>query len=148
MYTHTQKEDCHINWGARSWLSGSWPPFIIGLLYDDPPSACLRLLGNYQQTHTHTRQLPTNTRTHTKTCSEWPLSSPGYPLIIYACSSRRPTWNFAYKNQLLGDCKPNLMSTHAHTHTHQLLGDRNEHARTHTHTHTQTHTHINNEPRI
>ena len=69
IHAHTSSYNVHdINWGAReawssspqlmpcNWFVGSWPPFIFGQLYDDPPPSRSRqklwLLGNYQQTHT------------------------------------------------------------------------------------------------
>ena len=46
------------------WFVGSWPPFITGLLYDDPPPSRSQQIAYKTLV---ARQLPTNTRVHTYT---------------------------------------------------------------------------------
>ena len=109
-YTHTHIHD--INWGARnSCLSalqlisrygfvGSWPPFIISLLYDVPPLPVVSKLvvtllpintHAHAHTHTHTIHPLTSESTQQYTLPWWrrPVSFHSAPGILSTSWSYR-----------------------------------------------------------
>ena len=149
-----------------NWFVGSWPPFITGLLYDDPPPSpsqqivyktlvAKQLPTCQMHAHTHTHMYThAYTYTHMHTHDSYMYMHPVHPNVINwfvgSCPSfitgllydnpphpSVASWQIAYKNF---DCWATHTHTyiHTHVHTHIII---HTHGHTHVHTYMHVHTH-------
>ena len=118
-----------------NWFVGSWPPFITGLIYDDPP---LPVASELPIKTLVARQPSTNTQTYAYTHIS--------PITMPSCSCTRALWSLVIPcHPCQGSLAPRtsntwesaLMRLHAHNPILPVLGDQSS-----AHIHLVTHIHL------